>query len=59
LASLNLREDDRTFSILVKGDKGEMSTTINVQRRGEKWEVVSALGYNDDGSEVVLMGGPR
>jgi hypothetical protein len=59
LAGCSLDEDDRTFSILVKGDRGEMSTTVNVQRRGEKWEVVSALGYNDDGSEVVLMGGPR
>jgi hypothetical protein len=58
LGGFTLGGDDRSFSILVKGDKGQVSTRINVQRRGEKWEVVRAFGYDDDGSEVVLMGDP-
>jgi uncharacterized RDD family membrane protein YckC len=58
LGAWTLRGNSRTFSILVKGYKGEVSTTVNLEQRGGMWEVVSAFGEDDDGNEVDLMGGP-
>jgi hypothetical protein len=58
LASLNLREDGRTFRILVAGDQGQVPTTVSLERRGGMWEVVSAFAYDDDGNKVDLMDGP-
>jgi len=55
---LNLREDGRTFRILVAGDQGQVPTAVSLERRGGMWEVVSAFGYDDDGNKVDLMDGP-
>jgi uncharacterized RDD family membrane protein YckC len=55
LGQYSLGEDDRTFRILVTGDKGQVSTTVSLEQRGGRWEVVSAFGEDDDGNEVDLM----